>query len=307
MAGPAASALRPVLSGPVLGATAMVGVGLAYAAVNVVTQWATATAGLAPPVVAFWQYALALAVFLPRLLKSGVGAFRTRRIGRHLVRVGMATAGVQFFVAGLAHAPVWQVIAIDMTSPFMVIVGAGLFLGEPMGPRRWAATAIGFLGGMIILAPWSDRFSAWSLLPLGAAAMWAGSSVMTKAMTADEPAETVTAWLLLLITPINALFLAASRPEAPWLAFVPPPGPLFLVIAGLALVTAAAQHLLTVAYSKADATFLQPFDHLRLPMNVAAGFFAFGYAPGGDLWLGSAMIVGASLWLLKAEARASAG
>jgi drug/metabolite transporter (DMT)-like permease len=292
---------RRLASGPVIGAAAMVGVGLAYAIGNVITQWITTAGGVAPPVVAFWQYGLALLVFLPRLVKSGFGAFRTERFGQHLLRVGLATAGVQFFVAGLAHAPVWQVIAVDMTSPFIVVLGAGLLLGEPIGRRRWLTTAIGFLGGMIILAPWSDRFSVWSLMPLGAAAMWAGSSVMTKAMTAHEPPETVTAWLLLLLTPIDAVFLAASRPEAPWLAFVPPPGALFAALAGLALLTAAAQHLLTVAYAKADAAFLQPFDHLRLPMNVVAGFLAFGYAPGGDLWLGSALIVGASLWLLGAE------
>ncbi|MBP0575959.1 hypothetical protein J8J27_35095, partial [Mycobacterium tuberculosis] len=73
--------------------------------------------------------------------------------------------------------------------------------------KRIAATAIGFAGATLILAPWSDSFSLHALLPLGAAAAWAGSSLMTKDLTRTETSETVTAWLLLLLTPINAVFL----------------------------------------------------------------------------------------------------
>ena len=57
------------------------------------------------------------------------------------------------------------------------------------------------------------------------------------------------------------------------------------------------------AYSIADAAYLQPFDHLKLPFNVGLGLVAFGYAPPGSLWLGAALIVGASFALLRQEAR----
>jgi drug/metabolite transporter (DMT)-like permease len=47
---------------------------------------------------------------------------------------------------------------------------------------------------------------------------------------------------------------------------------------------------------------VQPFDDLKLPLNVFAGWLVFGYAPSGYLWLGALLILGASLFLMLREA-----
>ncbi|MEC9463866.1 MAG: EamA family transporter, partial [Pseudomonadota bacterium] len=52
----------------------------------------------------------------------------------------------------------------------------------------------------------------------------------------------------------------------------------------------------------ADAAYVQPFDDLKLPLNVFAGWLVFGYAPSGYLWLGALLILGASLFLMLREA-----
>jgi len=62
-----------------------------------------------------------------------------------------------------------------------------------------------------------------------------------------------------------------------------------------------AQHLLTLAYASADAAFVQPFDDIKLVSNVVVGWAVFGYLPEGQLWLGVAMILAASAWLLWSE------
>lgn len=292
----------PRLGAAGLGAGAMVAAGLIFAAINVGTQILTAQRGVPATVVAFWQYGLAALAFLPWLIRRGPSVLKTRRIGRHVVRVVLATLGVQFFVASLAHVPIWQVIAIDMTSPFLVVVGAGLVLAERTGWRRVGATLAGFAGATIILAPWSDGFSWHALLPLGAAAAWAGSSLLTKDLTRDESSETVTAWLLILLTPVNAGFLLTDG-AARAAAFVPADMTAWAIVLGLAALTVLAQWLLTVAYAKADAGFLQPFDYVRLPVNVITGIAVFGYAPNGFLWLGAALIVAASAFLWWTDTR----
>jgi len=48
---------------------------------------------------------------------------------------------------------------------------------------------------------------------------------------------------------------------------------------------------------------VQPFDHLKLPLNVLAGWLVFGYLPSGNLWVGVAMIMAASLFIMRKEAR----
>lgn len=278
------------------GASYMVLAGIAFALLNVATQWLAMTLAFPPASAAFWQYGFALVLSLPLLFKLGQRAMRTRYPWRHLLRVLLAALGVQAWVTGLATVPIWQAIALVMTSPFFIIIGARLFLGESVGWPRWAATLVGFVGAMIILQPWADTFSAAALLPILSALLWGGSSLLMKNLTAFEPPETITVWLLVLLTPINAGLALAS-------GFAVPTGLALALLIAAGLLTVIGQYLLTLAYNAADAAYVQPFDDLKLPLNVLAGWLVFGYAPAGYLWLGALLILGASLFLMTAEMR----
>lgn len=280
----------------VAAAAIMVLAGVAFAAINVLTQWVTMKLGFGSVSTAFWQYAIALLFSLPYLWRVGIRAMRTNYPRSHIVRVAFSVFGVQAWVMGLAHVPIWQAIALVMTSPFFIIVGARIFLGERVGPARWAATVTGFAGAMIILQPWSDTFTLAALLPVLAALLWGATSLYTKSLTHDESPETITVWLLLLLTPVNGAFAIASGFEVPL-------GTALAIFVALGLLTAVAQYLLTLAYATADAAYVQPFDDLKLPLNVLAGWAVFGYAPAGTLWLGAVLILGASLFIMTYESR----
>ena len=281
-------------SDAMMGAIYMILAGMAFALVNLATQFLTMRMGLPSPVVAFGQYFVALLISLPWLLRVGLLAARTHYLWQHILRVLFAVFGVQAWMAGLAHVPIWQAIALIMTSPFFVTLGARLFLKEQIGFHRLTATLVGFVGGMIILAPWSDAFSWHALWPVGAAVFWAATSLMTKKLTAAEPPATITIYLLLLMTPINGLLAMGS-------GFVVLEGMALLLILGSGLLVYCAQLLIARAYAAADAAYVQPFDHVKLPINVAAGWFAFGFAPVGYFWPGALLIVAASLYILHRE------
>ena len=282
---------------PITGATFMVGAGIAFAAINVITQTVTGSAeygglGFKPTSDAFWQYFIGLIVALPFIWNYGLGALKTQFPVLHLIRVALSGMGVLAFVFGLSHGvQIWQVIALVMTSPFFILLGAKFFLGEDVGADRWFAAALGFAGAMIVLQPWSSGFNAWSLAPIAAAVLWGAASLITKKLTNTERAETITMWLLIGITIWNGAFSVAAGFE--W----PQGNILYYLLAG-GVIQFFAQWFLTKAYSKADASFLQPFDDLRLPFNVLAGFLAFHYLPVGNLWIGIAMIMTASAFLL---------
>lgn len=286
-----------VSSKSLLGAALMLGAGLAYAALNVATQWAGMTAQIPSTVTAFWQYLIALLLALPWILRQGRKALATRHPGLHLLRVGISALGVQLWVYALAHeVPIWQGIALLMTSPFFVIAGAGLFLRERITPARIAATLMGFVGATIILAPWSAAFTWLALLPVAASALWAGTTILTKYLTRDEEPEAVTVYLLLLLTPVNAAFLIGGGTLVPNAAGWP-----VLVVAGV--LTALSQYLLTRAYAVADAAYLQPFDDLKLPLNVLLAWLVFAAAPTPNFWPGAALILAASLFIMQRESR----
>lgn len=278
-----------------LGASYMLLAGLLFALVNVATQYLTMKMGLASPFVAFGQYFVALLMSLPWLFKVGLKAMKTEHPYRHILRVAFAALGVQAWVAGLAHVPIWQAIALIMTSPFFVTLGAYLFLREQIGLHRLTATLLGFVGGMIILAPWSDAFTLYALWPVLAAIFWAATSLLTKTLTGKEAPETVTVYLLVLLTPINFALALGS-------GFVMPDmmGAVLIVLSGILIML--AQLSIARAYACADAAYVQPYDHVKLVFNVLGGFLAFGFAPPGQLWLGAVLIVGASLYILHREA-----
>lgn len=282
------------ISPAVSGAIAMVAAGLLFAVVNTTVQASTMTHGMASSSVAFWQYLIALLFSLPWLLRRGLARLKTEQLGRHVIRVILAAAGVQLWVLGLAYVPIWQAIALIMTSPFFVVAGAGLLLRERVDAGRWIAVIAGFAGGMIILAPWSDSFGIATLYPLAAAAFWASASLMTKRLTRSESADTVTVYLLLLLTPVNAAVAMVD-------GFQAPTGPALYLIGAAGVLTFLAQYVLTRAYASADAAYLQPFDHLKLPFNVLLGWLVFGFVPVGSMWLGAAMIIAASLFIVRRE------
>lgn len=281
-------------SAPLMGAGLMVAAAVAFAALNVVLQYGGTVAAIASTSLAFWQYAIALLFLVPWILVEGRQFLGTKQLPLHLLRVVLAALGVQVWAYALSLVAIWQAIALLMTSPFFVIAGASLFLKEPLSPLRLGATLVGFFGALIILAPWSSSFSWPALLPVATAALWGGTTLLTKCLTRSESSVSITMYLLLFLTPINGAILLGAGFSLPTAS----DWPLLVCAGGL---TALGNYCITRAYAVADATYLQPFDDLRLPLNILFGWLFFSTAPNAAFWPGALLILGASLFLLQRE------
>lgn len=276
----------------------MLTAGLAFAIINSLTQIASIHFGLASTTVAVIQYAIAFFAILPYLQTLGIRrALQTNNLRMHIARVFLSVIGIQLWIWALAYpVPIWQGIALLMTSPLFATVGSGLFLKENVGKARWGATLAGFAGAMIILEPWADDFSWATLLPVGAAFFWACYSLMVKKLSSDDSPSTMVVYLLLLITPFNMLLAA---PE--WQ--MPSGFNIWAILVVIGVLTALAQWAIVKAYSVADASFVQPFDHAKLPLNVLAGWIVFSWVPPGRLWLGAAIIIASVAFITHWETK----
>lgn len=274
--------------------------GLAFAIVNSLAQVASINYGLSSTTVALVQYAIALVVILPYLSTLGIRySLRTEHLSMHIFRVFLSVIGIQLWLWALAYpVPIWQGIALLMTSPLFATIGSGLFLKEKVGTARWGATLTGFVGAMIILEPWADDFNWASLLPVGAAFFWACYSLMVKKLSAHDSPSTMVVYLLVLLTPFNLLL---ALPD--WQT--PQEGTLWLILLFAGAMTALAHWAIVKAYAVADASFVQPFDHAKLPLNVLAGWLVFGWAPPGRLWLGAAIIIASVAFITHWETKKS--
>jgi drug/metabolite transporter (DMT)-like permease len=181
-----------------------------------------------------------------------------------------------------------------MTSPFFVMFGAAVLLGERVGPNRWIATVIGFAGAMLLLRLWEACFSSALLFPISAAITWGGASLTTKRLTRNEPQTSITMWLLVLLTPMNLVFSL-------WAGFEWPSGNiLWLLLVGGAIMY-FAQHFLTLAYAAADAIFVQPFDDLALFSNILDSWLVLSFTSDMTYWPGILMVFAVSVYLLWSE------
>lgn len=277
------------------GAGFIVLAGICFALANAVTWTVTYKMGFKAQSDAFWQYAIATVFSAPFIWRNGLASMKTRHPVLHLVRILLSVLGVQAFTQAFASgmAP-WHVIALVMTSPFFVMFGAALLLGENVGLNRWIAAVIGFAGAMILLRPWESGFTLATLLPIAAAVTWGGASLITKRLTKDEPQTSITMWLLVLLTPVNLLFSLQAGFELPSGII------LWLLILGGAIMY-FAQHFLTLAYASADAAYVQPFDDLKLFSNILVSWLVLSFAPDMTYWPGIVMVFAGSAYLLWSE------
>jgi drug/metabolite transporter (DMT)-like permease len=300
---------------PLLGALFMLGAGVTFAVTNILTPTITYGMGIPSTAVVFWQYVIATVFALPLILRIGLSSLRTRHAGWHEVRAFLSALGVQFFAFGFASGvPVWQMVALSMTGPFFIIAGATLFLGERLTSQRLGATVVGFAGALMVAQLGTEQFSWASVLPILAAACWGTVSVITKFISRTETPESLTLYMLVLITPNHfliglllgiavAILPAGMLPAslATGFDFALPGGDALFMIILLGLVTAAAQYFLSLAYKVADATYLQPFDDLKLPLNTLLGWALLSQVPAIWFWPGALLILLASSFILWSE------
>lgn len=302
---------------PVLGAIFMLGAGITFAITNILTPIITWQLGVPSTSVVFWQYVIATIIALPLIFRIGLAKLKTTHPVAHEVRALLSALGVQFFAFGFASGvPVWQMVALSMTGPFFIIAGATLFLGEKLTPQRLIASLLGFAGALLVSELGSEQFTMLSLLPILAAACWGTVSVITKYISRDEAPESLTLYMLVLITPNHlliglllgiavAVLPAGALPAslATGFDFALPGGDALWLILLLGAVTAGAQYFMSLAYKVADATYLQPFDDLKLPLNTLLGWLVLSQVPHIWFWPGSVLILGASSFILWSETK----
>lgn len=125
---------------------------------------------------------------------------------------GSAIATV-LFTMGLTNGNLNAVLLLQKLQPLFAIILARLLLKESL-PRYFFPLALIALGGTYLLTfgftlpigHWKEFVQVGSLLSLGAAALWGGSTVMGRMMVGQMKYETVTSLRFILALPILLAF-----------------------------------------------------------------------------------------------------
>jgi drug/metabolite transporter (DMT)-like permease len=188
-----------------------------------------------------------------------------------------------FFFAAVQFMPLADALAVSFVYPFIVTALAGLVLGEQVGPWRWSAVVVGFVGIMIIIRP-GFAAPSWGIpFALTAGTSFAMIILITRKLAgADPPALTLGATALVAAA-IGSLAL-------PFVWVTPAPADWSLMLLG-GLVGTGCQLMLVMAYERASAAQLAPFAYVEVVSAAVIGLFLFGDWPDRVTWLGIAIVV----------------
>ncbi|MBB94546.1 MAG: hypothetical protein CML68_08090 [Rhodobacteraceae bacterium] len=253
--------------------------------------------GLAPRVgvvPALWaRYAGQMLVVTLLILPRARGVVRTRRPGAQILRSALLMGATGFFFTSLSLIPLSEAAALMSVNPVIITLGAALFLGEKLGPRRIVGIAVALLGAFIIIRPGSSVFSPAALLPLGAACCYSAYALLTRRIGADEDI-----WTSLFYTGIvGTLVLSALIPFV-WTSLDATSVVLMLVVAAAGT---TGQLFMIRAFSAGEAAMLAPYAYVGLILAAMWGLVLYNEVP--DLWtvVGAAIISCAGLYVWYRE------
>jgi drug/metabolite transporter (DMT)-like permease len=254
---------------------------------------------------------LTLCIIAP--FNGGFAIFRTKRLPQHLLRGGFTVMANMTFFLGLAAMPLADATAIFFISPILITLFSIIFLGEKVGPWRWAAILVGFLGVVIMIRPGTGSFQFASFYPLVAAFCYASLNTMTRRMGSTESAATLSIYIqvtFIAVTVLSGLVIGDGRFGAqsdPALQFLfrawswPPQADFgFFLIIGIGV--AGGGFLISQAYRVAEAAFVAPFEYVAMPLAVLFGIVIFDEWPDTIAYVGMAFIVGAGIITIWREA-----
>ena len=255
--------------------------------------------------VAFFRNAFGFLTLLPMLVlpvlhhPRPVAAFaagvRTDQLPRYVVRTAIGIASMFCGFWAIAHLPLAQAISLAYSSPIFVTIAAIVLLGERVRARRWTAVALGFLGVLVIVRPWSHAFSLGSLVAVAAAVLSALVAIQIKQLSQVDKADTIVFWTYALWVPMSllpALFV-----------WVWPSGSTWLWLLATGLMGTVGQLLWTRALKLGDVSALTPISFTQLPVVTFAGWVLFDESVDAASLLGAGIILGSTFYIAHREAK----
>lgn len=271
--------------------------GLQFVALNALMR--DLTIKLGPFQTQFLRYLAGAILLLPLVLRTGAAHWRPVSVPGQFARGTVHTVGLVMWFIAVPHVPLADITAINFTGPLFIMLGASLFLGEPMRWARWVASALGLAGVLMVVGPQLRGSGGVPLLVLLASSpVFAASYLMTKALSGRERPEVIVAWQTLTVSCLSLPLVFAQAWRWPTLGQWA-----LLFLCGL--IGSAGHYCLTRSYKVADISATQSIKFLDLIWASLLGWALFGDLPTGWTLVGGGVIAASTVWLVRRESRAA--
>ncbi len=280
---------RPLPARPLVGVALMLG---AMASLPLIDVFAKFLGQQGVPVlqIVWARLAFGAVVTLPFAWRHGGGrGLWPDRPFYHGFRAAFLILATFCFFLSLIYLPIADALAIFFVQPLVVTVLSALVLKEQVGPRRWAAVCVGFVGTLIIIRPGFAEVNAGTGLAFAAGTFLAIYFVMTRKIAGQSPAMVTT----FQTNAIGAALLTLAMP----LVWQSPDPAQWAMFAGLGCVATFGHFLIVRAYDFSEASLLAPLAYTEMIMATVLGWWFFGDFPDGWTLLGVAILIASALYI----------
>lgn len=234
-----------------------------------------------------FAFLLMMVLFLPRYRMN---LFRYKRLDSQIIRGLLLFFSSFLYFHGLVYLPLPTAASISLTSPLIVTALSARFLGEPVGPRRWAAVAVGFIGALIVVRPGHADFD-WHTLYIVASTICSSLYQLYSRRygQAERPEASAT-----MATIVGAV---AAAPFLPFEWVTPVGGWDMVLFVAIGVMAGVGHYFLTIAYSQAPAAVIAPFNYLQLVGAAILGYLLFKDVPDMWTWIGAGVIMSSGLYI----------
>ncbi len=234
-----------------------------------------------------FAFVFMLAMFLPR---SGLKLFSIRRLDTQVVRGLLLFFSSYLFFHGVMYLPLATAAAISLASPIIVTALSARLLGEPVGPRRWAAVVVGFIGALIVVRPGQAAFD-WHVLLIVASTVCSSFYQIFSRRYGQTERPDASATVATIVGTV------AATPFVPFEWIMPTTTWHMVLFVGMGIMAGTGHYFLTIAYSQAPAAVVSPFNYTQLIGSAAMGFIVFHEMPDLWTWIGAGVIIASGLYI----------
>ena len=281
------------ISKPIEGALWMTGAAASLVAMALLVRFLTPQYNVLELI--FLRNVVNLCLMIPWIVRTGLASVRTERLGLHGFRNAIQYTGNLAWFYAVNMVTLAELSALQFTMPIFTVVMAVIVLREKVDSPRLLVVAAGFVGTLIILRPDQITPGIGPFVVLAAAFFYSVGYITTKQLSATASANAVVFYMSVFILVFSAI-PAAFVWQTPDAADLPQ-------IVGLGVTGYTTHYCVTRAMASADASFVVPFDFLRLPMSAAAGIVLFAEPLHNTTVIGAVVIFCAAYYNTRREER----
>lgn len=218
-----------------------------------------------------------------------------RHPGLQVLRGGLILAATLCYFSAIALMPIADALALLFISPMVTTLLSPLVLRERVGPWRWGAVVVGFIGALIVIRPGAGVFQWASVLALCAGGFH-GCYLLATRRLAGSTNPVITLFYTALV---GAAGMSLTLP-AVW---VSPAAADWALMALMGAFAAGGHFLIIRAFDRAPAPVVAPVAYAEIIAATVVGYFAFGDFPAPWTWVGIAVIVTSGVVISVREGR----